>query len=67
VTTYDPDRDAIEAETKRQEAASTANLEGIVAGRRRVAKGLLAPDGPGSPAQDVKDAWKPVTNRRRTV
>lgn len=45
-----------------QAKASDDNLAGIIAGRRRAARALLAPPGP---AAAVKAAWAPVREAMR--
>jgi hypothetical protein len=62
VTSPEPQRPAnpkagMSADTLARDAASDANLAGIVAGRRRAAAALLVPD--HAPANKVRDNWEP--------
>lgn len=52
------DETGMDDDTKARVAASDANLAGIIAGRRRAARALIAPPGP---AKAVRDAFKPLT------
>lgn len=52
------DETGMDDDTRARVRASDANLAGIIAGRRRAARRLLAPPGP---AKAVRDAFKPLS------
>lgn len=52
-----PDQAGMDDDTVARMKASDDNLAGIIAGRRRAARALLAPPGP---AAQVRAGWEPV-------